>query len=229
MKNLIIIGTGQTAIHLYEFIQYHKLFNVLGFSVDSKYYSKKLFLNLPVFPLKKLENYIEKENDYIFVALLWNKLNLDRRLLFERLLNEGYKFANIFSPKSIIKTNNIGVNCWIHDHVIVQNNTNIGSNNMIMAQSLIGAHVTLNSHCFLGAQCLIGGNCSIGEQSFIGIKATIFDDRNIGKKCIVGAGTSVNRSLPDYSVIKISSESNIIKQYTSEEIESKLIFSKNRK
>ena len=119
-----------------------------------------------------------------------------------------------------------GDNCWIHDFVVIQNDTTIGNNVAIMAQTLIGDNAVIEDHCFLGAKSTVGGGSVIGEQTFVGINCTVFDDTKVGKKCILGACTSVKRNVPDYSLYKTSSEI-VIKQYGEDVIESKLMFSKN--
>ncbi len=73
------------------------------------------------------------------------------------------------------------------------------------------------------------GGTTIEEQSFVGLNATVFDDTKIGKKCIIGACTAVKRNMPDCSRYVTSSDNIVIKQYSEDEIESKLIFSKNKR
>ena len=150
----------------------------------------------------------------------------DRRDLYLRLKARGFKFANIISPKASIRGTVSGDNCWIHDFVVIQNDTTIGNNVAIMAQSLIGDNAVIEDHCFLGAKSTVGGGSVIGEQTFVGINCTVFDDTKVGKKCILGACTSVKRNVLDYSLYKTSSEI-VIKQYGEDVIESKLMFSKN--
>lgn len=227
MQNLIIIGTSSTAEHVYKFINEYQLFNVIGFAIDSIYINQNSFFNLPIYAIEKLETVIDKEKDLLFIALLWNRLNADRRKLYENLKSQGYKFANIISPTAKIRGNLIGDNCWFHDYTIVQHDAEIGANVMVMAHSLIGAHVKIQAHCFLGTKCTIGGNCTIGEQTFIGINSTIFDDRSVGEKCIVGACTTVKRDLPNFSSCTINIDNLKIKSYPEDIIESKLMFSKN--
>ena len=74
---------------------------------------------------------------------------------------------------------------------------------------------------------MIGGGSSIGEQSFVGLNATIFDCTEIGKKCLIGACAVVKRNMPDFSKCATSSSSMVIKQYGENEIEEKLVASKN--
>ncbi|MEG1999344.1 MAG: hypothetical protein RR015_04955, partial [Bacteroidales bacterium] len=82
-KKILIIGTSSTAIHVYKFIQEYNLFNVIGFAVDREYIDCDYFLSLPVYPLDEIDKIIDKENDLIFIAMLWNRLNSDRESLYE--------------------------------------------------------------------------------------------------------------------------------------------------
>ncbi len=226
-QKLFIIGASTTAIHVYKFVKEYQLFDVKGFAVHKKYIKDTTFQDLPLYAIEEIDKIVDKNKDLLFVAMLWNKLNADRRHVYENLQNEGYHFANIISPTAKIRGKLKGDNCWIHDYTIIQNDAEIGENTAIMAFTLIGAHTEIGSHCFLGAKSTIGGGCKIGEQSFIGINSTVFDDTIIGKKCIIGACTAVKRNLPDYSSCKTSLTSTEIKQYSEEIIESKLLFNKN--
>lgn len=229
MENLIIIGTSTNARHVYEFVRMYKLYNVIGFAVNSKYNNEKEFYGLPVYDLEELAN----KNDVrfkVFIALLWNHLNRDRRNLFEYCESQNLEFANLISPHAIIReSSTYGRNCWIHDFAIVQNNTVIGDDVAIMAYTLIGANCNVGSHCFFGARSLLGGGSSIGEQSFVGLNSTVFDNTHIGNKCIIGACTAVKRNVPSFSRYIIPSDNIVIKQYSENEIEEKLIFSKNER
>lgn len=227
MEKLIIIGLGTNARHVYEFVNYYKLYDVVGFAVNSTYKTIDTFYDLPVYTLENLIEEYGSNNFVVFVALLWNHLNRDRKQLYDFCKSKGYKMANIISPKSVIRGNLIGDNCWIHDYVIIQNDAQLESNIAVMAYSLIGADTKVSSHCFFGARSVLGGGSSIGEQCFVGINATIFDDTTIGKKCIIGACTAVKRNVPDFSRYITKTEDVTVKQYSEEEIEEKLVFSKN--
>lgn len=207
----------------------YELYNVIGFAVNKKYIDSATFCGLPVYPLEELSTY-GLGNFRIFISLLWNHLNRDRRNLFEYCEKQGFSFANLISPHAIIRgSSSIGRNCWIHDFVIIQNNAQIGDNVAIMAYSLIGANTHIGNHCFFGARSLLGGGSSIGEQSFVGLNATIFDGTIIGNKCIIGACTAVKRNMPDCSRYVTSSMDIVIKQYPEDVIESKLIFTENKR
>lgn len=226
LKKMIIVGMGPNAKHVFNLVKQYELFDVIGFAVDEKYLQSDTFLNLPVYPLERIESFIDTNEVQFFIALLWNHLNADRRNLYNRLKGKGYKLANIISPKASIRGNIVGDNVWVHDFVVIQNDTTIGNNVAIMGQTLIGDNTIISDHCFFGAKSTIGGGSVIGEQTFVGINCTVLDDTKVGKKCILGACTVVKRNVPDYSLYKTTSEI-VIKEYPEDVIESKLVFSKN--
>lgn len=197
MEKLIIVGLSTNARHAYEFVKMYNLYEVVGFAVNQCYKTTESFFDLPVYSLETLKEDMGNYEYKIFIALLWNHLNADRRSLYEYCKKEGYKFANLISPHAVIRGDVAGDNCWIHDFVIIQNNARIESNVMIMAYALIGADTRIASHCFFGARSLLGGSSIVGEQSFVGLNATVFDDTMIGHKCLIGACTTVKRNMPN--------------------------------
>jgi len=229
MENLIIVGTSTNARHAFEFVKMYKLYNVIGFAVNSRYNNEKEFFGLPVYNLEDLA--AKKDVRFrVFIALLWNHLNRDRKNLFEYCEKQKLEFANLVSPHAIVReSSSMGRNCWIHDFAIVQNNTVIGDNVAIMAYTLIGANCNVGSHCFFGARSILGGGSSIGNQSFVGLNSTVFDNTHIGDKCIIGACTAVKRNVPSFSRYVTPSDNIEIRQYKETEIEDKLVYSQNKR
>lgn len=226
-KNLVIVGISTTAKTVLAFVKHYDLFNVLGFAVNNSYIREPTFCDKPVFAIEELDGIIDKSKDYLFVAIQWNRLNADRRNVYEMLKQEGFLFANIISPNAIIHGNLSGDNCWIADQVNIDFGTIIGSDCFLKVQSYVAGNCIVSDHCFIGAKSIIGGGCKVGEQSFVGINATIFDCTEVGKKCIVGACSIVKRNMPDFSKISTILDNYVIKQYSEEEIEGKLMFNKN--
>lgn len=229
LQKLIIVGTSKTAQHAYEFVKMYNLYEIVGFSVNEQYKTEDRFMGLPVYSLENLKEEYGKDDFLVFVAVLWNHLNRDRKELYNYCKMKGYRLANLISPNAILRSEIKGDNCWIHDNVIIQNDAAIGVNVEIMAFTLIGANTNVGAHCFFGARSLLAGGCSIGEQCFIGINSTIFDDTTIGDKCIIGACTAVKRNMPNYSRYITASDNITFKQYAETEIEEKLVFAKNKR
>lgn len=227
MDNVIIIGTGVAANNICKFIEKYKLFNILGFAVNREFRTADTYLNKPVYNVEELENVIDKYRDYLFVAIQWNHLNSDRRNVYEKLKNAGYRFANLISPLASVNGHLIGDNCWINDFVSIDTDAVIGNNVFVKVGAFVGDHTLVDDHCFIGAKSSVGGGVKIGEQSFIGISAVIFDDTIVGRKCIVGAATALKRNLQDCSVYKAAYPLYTYKTYTEDIIESKLEFRHN--
>lgn len=227
MENLVIVGTSTAANTVYKFVNKYNLYNVLGFAVNSKYKNHETYLGKPVFELEKLNEILDKERDNLFIAIQWNRLNADRRHVYESLKQEGYKFANLVSPNTSINSKLNGDNCWITDYVCIETDVVIGSNVFVKVGAWIGEQSEISNHCFIGAKSTIGGGVKVGEQSFIGLGAIVFDNTVVGKKCIVGAATALKRNLPDNSVYKTITDTFLTKTYNDDEIESKLLFKKN--
>lgn len=227
MDRIVIIGTSVAANNVCKFIEKYKLFEVMGFAVNKGYRTVDTYLDKPVYNVEELDKIINKSKDYIFVAMQWNRLNADRRRVYETLKAEGYKFANLISPLASINGKLIGDNCWITDFVCVDTDAVIGNNVFVKVGALVGDHAKISDHCFIGAKSTVGGGVHVGEQSFIGLGAIVFDDTSIGKKCIVGAATALKRNLPDFSAFKTNSDDFIVKSYTEDVIENKLQFRKN--
>lgn len=229
MEKLVIIGLSTNARHVFEFVRMYNLYEIIGFAVNEQYKRVDEFYGLPVYSLETIQKELVGVDFKVFVAVLWNNLNRDRKRIYEQCKKQGFEFANLISPTAIVRGHIDGDNCWVHDYVVIQNDAHIGANVAIMAYTLIGANTIVGNHCFFGARSLLGGGSTIGEQSFIGINATVFDDTNIGKKCIVGACTAVKRNMPDCSKYATTSDNIVIKQYSEDEIESKLVFSENKR
>lgn len=225
-EKLVIVGTSVNARHLYDFVKFYDLFDVIGFAVDRKYKTDDEFLGLPVYEIEELDKHIDKEEVLLFVAVFWNRLNADRKNLYERLKKQGYKFANVISPRAIIRGEVVGDNCWIHDNVIINTDAVVKNDVLIMANAFIGQDSVIEDHCFCGARSLVAA-AHIGEQTFLGLSSTIFDDVKIGKKCLIGACCAVKRNMPDYSSYRTSNDNNVFKQYDESVIEEKLLYKKN--
>lgn len=226
MQNLVIVGISDTADRIIRFVERYNLFHVLGCTVNKEYMPKTGMAIVggqerKVYPLEELDQYIDKENDLLFVAVLWNRLNADRRKLYQKVKDMGYKLANIISPMACVRGEIKGDNCWISDGVFLQEKTMVGNDVFIMDNAMIGHRSMIEDHVFVTIRATICGSVTIGEQSYIGANSAVFDEVKIGKKCLIGGATIVKRNVPDFSVVKVPNDTMVIKQYSEEVIESK--------
>lgn len=233
MSNLVIIGISDTADRIIRFVNRYHLFRIIGCAVDAVYVPENQYVvvgggEYRVWDIAHLHEYIDVDNDYVFVAVLWNRLNADRRTMFERICNtHRFRFANIVSPTAIIRGELRGVNCWVGDNVLLQEHAVIEDNVYVMDRAVVAHRSVVKSHAFISVGATIMGAVVVGEQSYIGVNASVFDETHIGRKCIVGACTYVKRDLQDCTVIKTPSDAFVVKTYPEEEIENKWLAHRN--
>lgn len=224
-QQLIIIGIGDTARNIWNVVVKDNLFDIIGFAVDKEYKNTNEFCGLPLFTIDEMNEKFNKDQIRLFVAIQWNKLNGDRRRVYEKLKKNGYRFVTIISPNAIIHNEcKIGENCWIADNVVIEATTVIGDNTFVKVGALVAHYVKIEKHCFIGAHSLVAGHSMVGEQSFVGIKATIYDNVRIGEKSLIGANSVIKQNIPPYSVVRNKSEL-LINKSDDVNIESKLLYS----
>ncbi len=200
-EKLVIVGIGSLAPEVYSFVKKYSLYEVIGFSVDQKYVIDS-FEGLPVYPLEKLESYVDKDTTKVFVAISWfNKFNKFKREKFENLKARGFHFANLISPNAIVSTESIGEGNWIHDGAIIDYGVKIGNNNNILLGVLVGHYSSLGDHNVLAGRANIAGDTSIGNGCYFGLASIVFNRLSLGDYCLVGGGSIVRKDLPDYSIV----------------------------
>ena len=92
---------------------------------------------------------------------------------------------------------------FIGDDVLVASNVLISSENH---------GINPKSYLPYMSQELTGKNVTIGDGCWIGEKVCILPGVSIGKKSVIGAGSVVTKSIPDYS-IAVGNPARVIKRY----------------
>lgn len=224
-KKLVIVGSGETADIAYEYFTYDSDYEVIGFSVDKEYIpADGSHKALPVFDLAELENKIDKQETYVFVAISYVQLNRVRRKIYLNLKNLGFKFANYISSKAFVWRNvKIGENVMIFENNVIQHMVQIGDNVIIWSGNHIGHQTIIENHVYIASHAVISGFCRVGESSFVGVNATFNDQIQVEKDCIIGSGAVVTKNtkpglvyvgnparplekLNSYKVFKVSNE-----------------------
>lgn len=111
----------------------------------------------------------------------------------------------------------IGNNCHIGYYFTLLNASKvyIGDNVLFASHVLVTSEnhgVDPESELAYVDQRLSASSVSIGDGCWIGEKVCILPGVTIGKKCIIGAGSVVTKSIPDYS-IAVGNPAKVIKKY----------------
>jgi len=122
------------------------------------------------------------------------------RLHISKKIN--HRFARLVHPNACVSpTNQLAEGCQVMAMAVLQ------------AKSVLQQHVIVNTGAIVEHECYIGpfvhlapssticGESLVGEGTFVGPGAVVARGVHIGRWCILGAGTVVTESIPDYSVV----------------------------
>jgi len=188
-KSLVIFGTGDIAQIAHFYFSTDSKYDVVAFTVNAEYLTKKTFCDLPVIAFEEIKRHYAPEQFDIFVALSYSKLNAVRKEKYLAAKALGYQIASfISSHATVLNEGRIGENCFIFEDNTIQPFVTIGNNVTLWSGNHIGHHSIIKDHCFIASHVVVSGGVEIGEQCFIGVNATLRDHIKIGEKCVIGAG-----------------------------------------
>ncbi len=138
-----------------------------------------------------------------------------RNKLYIKFISLGGIFTSTISPLANIGSygNVIGDGCNIMTSAILTSDILIGKGVIININCTIGHDVIVGEFAEICPGVNISGHCKIGDFTFIGTNSTILPGINIGNNVIVGAGSLVNKDIPD-NCIAFGVPAKIIREQT---------------
>jgi sugar O-acyltransferase (sialic acid O-acetyltransferase NeuD family) len=137
----------------------------------------------------------------MLLPLGYHAINGLRRARFEQARALGYTCISYVSSRASTWPDlQVGSNCLIYEHAVIQPFARIGDNVIIRSAAHISHHCQVADHAFIAAGVTLGGNVKVGEQAFIGVGAIVRDNVTIGARCFIGAGAVVLGDTEDDSV-----------------------------
>jgi sugar O-acyltransferase (sialic acid O-acetyltransferase NeuD family) len=189
---VVIVGAGETAELAYEYFTHDSPLEVAGFSVEQKYLDRKELFGLPVAPFEEVEKTFPPAGYQVFVAVSFVQLNRPRTRLYLEAKRKGYTAASYVSSRAFVWRNvEIGENCFILEHNVLQYHVKIGNNVVLWSGNHIGHRTVIRDHCFISSHVVVSGYCEVGESCFMGVNSTVGDKVKIERDCIIGAGALI--------------------------------------
>jgi acetyltransferase-like isoleucine patch superfamily enzyme len=200
MKKTIIIGTGAVAAELTQYI------------IDNN-----KFVNIEF--QKEIIGYIEYDYN---IEKYWKKYKFEKPILgdidnytFDHKIEVLIGVSDIsFRNKIISKlaTKNAKIGQFIHNSVIIPENTKLGNGNIIYPFCIIGPNCEvgnfnlITSYSCISHDSIIGdgnflstvavaGRVLIGNNNFFGIRSTVLPNIVIGNDNVIQAGMIVDKSI----------------------------------
>jgi len=85
-------------------------------------------------------------------------------------------------------------------HAGVERCTEIGDRTILMVHTHVGHDAIIGHDCEIAPHCSIGGLVEIGDGTQLKMGVIVAPRVKIGKNCLIGAGSFVNKDIPDNSV-----------------------------
>ena len=203
MKKLILFGDSAFAEIAYEYFTYDSDYEVVAFTVDREFITRKTLNGLPIVPFDEVKATYPPSEYHMHIALVYNNLNRIRRKKYLEAKNKGYLLANYISSRCFIWKNvSVGDNAFIFEDNTIQPFVSIGSNVVLWSGNHIGHHSTIGNHNFISSHVVISGFCTIGDSCFMGVNSTVGNNIEIGDDCLIGAGALIVKKLPAGSLVK---------------------------
>ena len=194
-KPLVIIGNGEIAEMAFEYFDADSDRKVAAFSIDAAYIKEPTLNGRPVVPLDQLTALYPPDAHDVFVAIGDGQLNRLRRRLVDHCRGLGYTLASYVSSKAFVWRNvEIGENCFILEHNVLQPFTTIGDNVTLWSGNHIGHRSVIEDDVFIASHVVVSGFCRIGARSFVGVNASFAAHVEVGADNFIAMSAAVTKS-----------------------------------
>lgn len=123
---------------------------------------------------------------------------------WERAKKLGFgEKTSIYDSSLVIGQVKVGSNCWVGPYTILDGSggLEIGDFSTISAGVQLYSHDNIKSTLSAGKLPIEREKLSIGKNTYIGPNAIVAKGISIGNFCVIAAGSFVNKSFPDFSLI----------------------------
>lgn len=194
-KPLLIIGNGEIAAMAFEYFTHDSDREVAGFAIGEDYITGPSYCDRPLVPLSEIEGRFPPDQYDAFVAIGDLKLNRVRRQHVDDLKRRGYRLASYVSSAAFVWRNvEIGENCFILEHNVLQPFVRIGDNVTLWSGNHIGHRSVVEDNVFMSSHVVVSGYCRIGANSFLGVNSAIAHQVKIAEDNFIAMGAVISAS-----------------------------------
>ena len=131
-------------------------------------------------------------------------VNRIRKIVVDRLVAnanaDGYslEFAIAIHPSAIVSpTAKIGEGTVVMAGAVINADAVIGKHCIVNTGATVDHDCVIEDYCHIAPGAHVSGGTHIGEGTWIGVGACVIQCLNIGKDCMIGAGSVVVNNIPD--------------------------------
>lgn len=127
-------------------------------------------------------------------------VNRIRKMIVERLKanNPDIEFATAIHPSAVISPSaKIGEGTVVMAGAVINADAVIGNHCIINTGATVDHDCVVEDYCHVAPGVHISGGTHVGEGTWIGVGSSVIQCLNIGKNCMIGAGSVVVKDIPD--------------------------------
>lgn len=123
-----------------------------------------------------------------------------RKMIVERLTTSAspVSFGIAIHPSAVISPSaQIGEGTVVMAGAVINADTKIGKHCIVNTGATVDHDCVIEDYCHIAPGAHIAGGTHISEGTWIGVGSSVIQCLNIGKNCMIGAGSVVVRNIPD--------------------------------
>lgn len=128
-------------------------------------------------------------------------VNRIRKMIVERLKtsNPAIEFGTAIHPLATISpTAKIGEGTVVMAGAVINADAIIGKHCIINTGATVDHDCVVEDYCHIAPGTHISGATHIGEGTWVGVGSSVIQCLNIGKNCMIGAGSVVVKDIPNH-------------------------------
>lgn len=193
-KNVVIVGTAETAAVVFEYLSDDTPHRVVAFSAERRFITADSYYGLPIVPFEYLLTAYPAARNHVFIAVSFTQLNQVRGRLYRAVKKAGFDCVSyVSSHASVAPDVAIGENVMVQENVTLQYEARVGANTFLGSGTHVGYRSVIGADCFTGPHVTVGDSCNVGPGSLLGAASCLTDGCSAGENCVVGAGAVVTK------------------------------------
>ncbi len=186
---MVIFGNLRSAQLAHYCLAHDTQLKVAGFTVDAAFRRSDHFEGLPLVDFETLEARFPPGDYKLLIPAGYQQINGLRRSRFEQAKARGYGFANYISSRASTWPDlQMGENCLVYEHAVLQPFVSLGDNVIIRSGAHVSHHCRIGRHAFVSAMVAMAGDTTLGEQAFVGVGAVLRDGLRVAPRSFIAAG-----------------------------------------
>jgi sugar O-acyltransferase (sialic acid O-acetyltransferase NeuD family) len=198
--------------------------HVLGFLHDHAVPGEDTILDLPVLGGREQLCRLAACNEEVVIAIGDNLIRMQVQREFEKM---GIAVATVVSSRAVVsKWAAIGRGTVVMPGAVVNAGAMIGRGSIINTGAVVEHDCLIGEFAHVSPNCSLGGGVALGELSQVGLGTAILPQVRVGARTVLGAGSVVNRDIPD-DVVAYGVPARIRQSHRNGKLDSLLVLKEN--